>query len=177
MALDEKALQQVIDKDAIRELVLLYSRAIDRKDVDLLRTLYTEDATDTHGDDFDGNAEAFCEFIAQGLPYMTYSGHHACNHLISVDGDEANGEVYALALHVLPDPNNPGQQVEDFRTVRYIDNYRRCADGKWRFSRRFVTYDMVIERPFTGSGLMGLGEKDPSYEVCTQRLFQRGGRA
>ena len=177
MAIDEAALQQVIDKDAIRELVLLYSRAIDRKDVELLRDLYTEDATDTHGDSFDGPADKYCEFIEQSLPYMPYSGHHACNHLISVDGDEANGEVYALAYHILPDMEAGGEKrIEDFMCVRYIDNYRRCEDGKWRFSKRVVTYDVRLNRPFDGDGLLGLGEKDPSYDVCQQRLFQRGAR-
>lgn len=176
MAIDEKALQQVIDKEAIRELVLCYSRAIDRKDVELLRDLYTEDATDTHGDSFDGPADAYCDFIAQSLPYMPYSGHHVCNHMISVDGDVGSGEVYCLAYHVIPDMTGGENREEDFMAVRYIDNYRRCADGKWRFSRRVVTYDLQIRRPFTGGGLLGLGEKDPSYEVCTQRLFQRGAR-
>lgn len=174
MAIDENALQQMIDKDAIRELVLLYSRAVDRKDVALLRDLYTEDATDSHGDSFDGPADAYCDFIEKSLPYMPYSGHHVCNHLISVDGDEANGEVYALAYHVIP--TREGGQEEDFMAVRYIDNYRRCGDGKWRFAKRVVTYDFKLRRPFDGGGLLGMGEKDPSYEVCGQRLFQRGTR-
>lgn len=176
MAIDETAFQALLDKEAIRELVQLYSRAIDRKDVELLRDLYTEDATDSHGDSFDGPADKYCDFIAASLPYMTYSGHHACQHMIAVDGDEASGEVYALAFHVLPDRENPGAQIEDFMCVRYIDNYRRCEDGKWRFSKRVVTYDMQLQRPFTGGGLMALGEKDPSYEVCKERLFQRGAR-
>ena len=174
MAIDEKALQQLIDKDAIRDLVLLYSRAIDRKDIGLLRDLYTEDATDTHGDSFDGPADAYCDFIEKSLPYMPYSGHHVCNHMISVDGDEGNGEVYALAYHLIP--NRDGGREEDFMAVRYIDNYRRCADGKWRFSKRVVTYDFQLRRPFDGGGLFGLGDKDPSYDVCQQRLFQRGPR-
>ena len=156
MTIDQTAMQQVIDKEAIRELVLLYSRAIDRKDVDLLRDLYTEDATDSHGDSFDGPADKYCDFIAASLPYMPYSGHHACNHLIAVDGDVASGEVYALAWHILPDREKPGAQVEDFMCVRYIDNYRRCADGKWRFSKRVVTYDVRMQRPFDGGGLMGI---------------------
>ena len=87
----ERQLQQLLDKDAIRELVLLYSRAIDRQDLGLLRDLYTADATDTHGDSFDGSAKDYCDFIARSLPHMPYSGHHICNHLIAVDGDEGGG--------------------------------------------------------------------------------------
>ncbi|MBU6268285.1 MAG: nuclear transport factor 2 family protein [Sphingomonadales bacterium] len=175
--MNEAAIQTLLDKEAIRELVLLYSRAIDRKDVALLRDLYTDDATDTHGTSFDGPADAYCDFIEKSLPYMNYSGHHACNHLISVEGDEGNGEVYAIALHYIPDQKNPGQMIEDFMAVRYIDNYRRCADGKWRFSKRVITYDMHMTRPFDGDGLLGTSPVDPSYGVCAQRLFQRGPRA
>jgi ketosteroid isomerase-like protein len=174
MAIDETALQALLDKDAIRELVLLYSRAIDRQDIALLRDLYTEDATDTHGDSFDGPAEGYCQFIEGSFPYMPYSGHHVCNHLIAVDGDEGSGEVYALAYHLIP--GRDGGREEDFMAVRYIDNYRRCADGRWRFSKRVVTYDFKLRRPFDGGGLLGLGERDPSYEVCTLPLFARGPR-
>ena len=177
MTIDQSALQALIDKDAIRDLVLLYSRAIDKKDVALLRDLYTEDATDSHGSSFDGPADAYCDFIEKSLPYMPYSGHHVCNHLIAVDGDVASGEVYALAYHLIPDMKGGNNPEEDFMAVRYIDNYRRCADGKWRFSKRVVTYDFQLRRPFSGGGTLGQAENDPSYEVCTQRLFQRGARA
>jgi ketosteroid isomerase-like protein len=167
-------LQQLIDKDAIRDLVLLYSRAIDRQDIELLRDLYTANATDTHGDTFDGPADGYCEFIARAFPYMPYSGHHVCNHLISVEGDEGSGEVYALAWHLIPD--GAGGQLEDFMAVRYIDNYRRESDGRWRFSKRVVTYDLKIRRPFSGGGTLGQGADDPSYSVCVQRVFQPGPR-
>lgn len=174
MAIDESVLQALIDKDDIRELVLLYSRAIDRQDIELLRDLYTEDATDTHGDSFDGSAQDYCAFIARSFPHLPYSGHHVCNHLIAVEGDEASGEVYALAWHLIP--TRESAHEEDFMAVRYVDNYRRCADGRWRFSRRVVTYDFKLRRPFDGGGTFGQREKDPSYAVCTQRLFRRGAR-
>ena len=188
--LDRSAIQALVDKDAIRDLVLLYSRAVDRQDVALLQDLYTPDATDSHGDSFDGSAADYCKFIAASLPHMPYSGHHVCNHLISVDGDAADGEVYALAFHVIPDQSGGAAHAhadahpdahadarqEDFMAVRYIDNYRRCADGKWRFARRVVTYDLQIRRPFTGGGLLGQGADDPSYGVCSLPAFQRGPR-
>jgi ketosteroid isomerase-like protein len=168
------ALQQLLDKEAIRELVLLYSRGVDRKDVALLRDLYTADATDTHGDSFDGPADGYCDFLEKSMPYMRYSGHHVCNHLISVDGDSGDGEVYALAWHQIPDRN--GGWIEDFMCVRYIDNYRRESDGKWRFSQRVVTYDLRTQRPYTPMNTFDPADGEPSYSVTLSRLFQRGAR-
>ena len=141
----DHALAMLIAKDEIRELGMLYSRGVDRKDGALLRTLYTKDATDTHGDTFDGPAEDYVQFLERAFPYMRYSGHHICNHLISVSGDEADGEIYALAYHIIPD--REGGWLEDFMCVRYIDNYRKESDGRWRFAKRVVTYDMRSKRP------------------------------
>ena len=175
IATESRAVQQLIDKDAIRDLVLCYSRAIDRQDIELLRDLYPEDATDTHGHHFDGSAADFCKFIEASSPHMIYSGHHACNHQIQVDGDKGCGEVYALALHVIPTPT--GEQLEDLMAVRYIDNYRRCGDGKWRFSKRVVPYDMHVQRHFAGDGTMAQGADDPCYRELLMPLFRRGARA
>ena len=172
-----QALETLIAKDQIRELALLYSRGVDRKDGDLLRTLYTSDATDTHGDSFDGGAEAYVDFLEQSFPYMKYSGHHICNHLISVDGDEGEGEVYALAYHYIPDGS--GGWLEDFMSVRYIDQYRKEQDGRWRFSKRVVTYDYHTRKPIPADTVDGQPdlENDPSITMLKHRLFARGERA
>ncbi len=170
-------LARLAAKDEIRTLALLYSRAIDRKDIVLLRDLYTEDATDSHGDSFDGNQKDYCDFIERAFSHMPYSGHHACNHLIEVDvaAGTACGEVYAIAWHAIPD--GAGGQLEDLMAVRYIDNYRLCADGRWRFAKRVVTYDMKIRRPLDGPAIaMPDAPNDPSYGELAMRLFQRGAR-
>lgn len=169
-------LATLIAKDEIRDLVLLYSRGVDRKDGALLRSLYTADATDTHGDTFDGGAEDYVAFLERAFPYMRYSGHHVCNHLISVHGDEANGEVYAVAYHAIPD--GKGGWIEDFMCVRYIDKYRKEADGRWRFAKRVVTYDLRTRRPLDLSdGATPDAAADPSYGELTARIFARGARA
>lgn len=164
----------LVAKEEIRELVLLYCRGVDRKDGALLRTLYTEDATDTHGDTFDGPAEEYVQFLERSFPYMRYSGHHVCNHLISVNGDEGEGEVYALAYHVIPD--RQGGWLEDFMCVRYIDRYRK-VDGRWRFAKRVVTYDHRTQIPLTNPRDGIPLEQDPSLTVLKSRLFARGPRA
>lgn len=175
--MDENALATLVAKDEIRELAMLYARGVDRKDGALLRTLYTADATDTHGDSFDGGASDYVDFLERAFPHMRYSGHHICNHLIAVTGDAGEGEVYALAFHVIPD--GKGGWAEDLRFVRYLDRYARGADGRWRFARRVVTYDHQSVRPITlrdgDTPAFGPGE-DPSYRVLATRLFAAGAR-
>jgi hypothetical protein len=170
---ENNALATLIAKDEIRELAMLYSRGVDRKDPALLRTLYTKDATDTHGDTFDGNAEAYVQFLERAFPHMRYSGHHICNHLISVDGHQGEGEVYAIAWHVIPD--SKGGWMEDLMCVRYVDRYRH-EDGRWRFAQRVVTYDLRIRRPLA-TETSAREVDDPSFTVLKSRLFARGPRA
>ena len=174
MTTDPNALATLVAKDEIRDLVLLYSRAVDRKDLALLRTLYADDATDKHGDRFDGTASDYVEELSQSLPHLRYSGHHVCNHLIAVDGDRAEGEVYALAYHVYPDRS--GALVEDVKAVRYIDNYRR-EDGRWLFASRVVEFDYEMLRPATMSAPAGEAQDDASYGALAGRIFARGERA
>lgn len=164
----------LIAKEAIRELAMLYSRGVDRQDIPLLRDLYTPDATDTHGDTFDGPADAYCDFLEQSMPHVAVSAHNICNHLIAVDGDQGEGEVYAIAWHLIPD--RAGGLVHDVRLVRYIDRYRRCADGRWRFAKRVVSYDAKLALPVQDHSPAPAPPNDPSYAELAGRLFARGPR-
>jgi len=162
-------------KDEIRELALLYARGVDRKDFALLRTLYTSDGIDHHGVFFRGSASDYVRFLEKSLPNIRYTGHHICNHLISVSGDEGEGEVYAVAWHVTPGAGRA--LVEDIQLVRYLDRYRR-EDGRWRFARRDVAFDVHVQRPVNDPDEAApLRGEDLSYAVLASRLFARGARA
>ena len=71
---DRDTLATLVAKEEIRELAMLYSRGVDRQDGALLRTLYTQDATDTHGDTFDGNAEDYVQFLVSNLQCQRNAG-------------------------------------------------------------------------------------------------------
>jgi hypothetical protein len=173
--MDADALATLVAKDEIRELALLYSRGVDRKDPALLRTLYTKDGMDFHGDKFRGPAEDYVQFLEASMPHLRYSGHHICNHLISVDGDTGYGEVYALAYHIYRDRS--GGYVEDLQTVRYLDQYRK-EGGRWRFAQRDVIFDAVSVRPIDEPAIPAVGAgEDESYQHLASRLFAAGPRA
>jgi len=176
MSIDPKALEALAAKEEIRELAQLYSRGVDRKDIELLKTLYARDATDHHGSHFSGAADAYIEFLARSLPHIHVGGHFICNHLISViDGENAEGEVYALAYHFIPD--GKGGTARDVAGVRYIDRYRR-ENGRWLFAKRVVVFDFRDIKPVPApAGPSPAPGDDPSYAHLESRLFARGPRA
>jgi ketosteroid isomerase-like protein len=174
MTSPSEAMATLIAKEEIRELAMLYSRGVDRKDIALLKTLYTADATDDHGPHYNGPVEGYLAFLERSLPHMHIGGHFICNHLVSVDGDTADGEVYAIAWHLIPD--GKGGLLHDMQAVRYIDNYAR-EDGKWRFAKRVVTFDMKMVQPASDHGDKPDPATDRSYSQLLSPLFRRGGRA
>src|SRR4030081_706297 len=167
MSIEQTTLATLLAKEEIRELAMLYSRGVDRKDIELLRTLYAQDATDHHGKYFSGRAEDYLRFLEKSFPHMRMSGHFICNHLVSVDGDEGEGEIYALAYHVIPDRN--GGYVEDFKAVRYIDRYRK-EEGRGQFPSRVVVFDHESAHPVRApDGPMPSPGADPSYMSLVSR--------
>lgn len=163
-------LAELVAKEEIRQLALLYSRGVDRKDIALLRSLYTIDAIDNHGPYYNGPVEGYIAFLEASLPHMHIGSHCVCNHLVHVDGDEAEGEVYAIAWHLIPD--GKGGLQHDIQSVRYVDRYRR-ADGQWRFARRDVTFDMKLLQPAADHGAKPDPTRDVSYAMLRSALFAR----
>lgn len=171
MALPQDAFATLVAKEEIRQLAMLYSRGVDRKDIALLKSLYTAAATDDHGPYYNGPVDGYIAFLEQALPHMHIGGHFICNHLVSVDGDAADGEVYAIAWHLIPD--GKGGLLHDMQAVRYIDNYAR-EHGTWRFAKRVVMFDMKIIHPADDHGKKPDPVKDPSYTELLSPLFARG---
>jgi hypothetical protein len=171
----DNALATIIAKEEIRELVLLYSRGINRKDFDLLHSLYTSDATDNHGRTFFASIDAFIARLREAVPAQRCSGLYICNHLITVDGDRGEGEVYALSNHIMPD--GKGGWVELRLRARYIDEYRKEGE-RWRFAARTLVFDHHTLEPVPApEGEAPKPEDDPSYKLLKSRLFQPGPHA
>lgn len=182
MSKHEAALAELVDKEDIRTLAMLYSRGVDRKDANLLRSLYAPDATEKRPDMWDGPAAGFIDLLETMFPQMPYTGHHICQHLISLDGDRAQGEVYAVAFHIVSNGRSSegaGGWLEIVGNPRYLDHYVRGEDGRWRFASREGAYDQRVTRPTEvppHDYHLGDPARDRSYAVLTDRLFGRGGR-
>ncbi len=139
-----RSLHDLIEKQAILELVYCYSRAVDRRDFGLLESLYARDGIDDHTGLFCGPARDFVAWLAQALEGVDATTHHVHNALITVDGERAEGEVYLTAYNRLRAADGT---LSDFvQGLRYLDHYRRESSG-WRFARRTVVCDWARHGP------------------------------
>lgn len=161
----DKAVQELIDRQQIEQVLKLYCRAIDRLDLDLLKSVYHPDATDDHGF-FSGNAHEFAEFIIPSIAETVIDGMHSVTHCtIDLDGDYATSESYYWAYQRCPGGYEHireffGQTYADeqkaagtaegqhhyFCGGRYIDLFER-RDGVWRILRRKITNEWNDIRP------------------------------
>lgn len=179
------AVQTLIDKQAIQELIHAYCNAADRKDFAKMRALYHEDATDDHGGFFQGLAK---DFIAQ-LPHiqepMEILHHNITTVNIKLEENPegaryGEGEVYVLAFHKVKTEQGA---LDLLIGGRYLDQYEK-RDGIWKFKHRSVLADWVnvqepslvdLESPLIKGSLIGKPDAtDPSYQQFT--LFKRGER-
>ncbi len=167
-------------KDQIRDLVMAYSRAIDRKDFDMLETLYHPGAGDEHGCNPTGTAGEFFAVLRASCGPATTLHHNITNHYIKVDGDKAEGEAYLMGYHVIE--GEDGKPYAFLLGARYLDRYER-RDGVWKFAHRRVAADWVkhFDAEHVGDAPevagMAHGQSsggDTGYEFLS--LFRRGER-
>ncbi len=169
-------------KESIRQLMLLYCRAVDRRDFALLRSLYHEDATDDHGAMFNGSAMEFIDRLPEIMAAIQLTTHHVTNHLIALDsaGERAEGEVNIIAYHRVETPEGPQDAIIG---GRYLDHYE-CRDGRhWKFSARKIVLDWNRISPSlcdfdhpTAQGVpRGAAADDPSYTLLTSIAALHGG--
>lgn len=132
----ERSIQVLLAKDAIRDALYRYCQAVDRSDLTRLRTVYHPDAHETHGQ-FDGPASEYCENVIRNL-----AGHEVCQHMLSnitIDVEDslvsARSEAFFFALM-----REAGAEHEDYIAGRYLDHFS-CRKGDWRISRRLVVLD------------------------------------
>lgn len=136
------AVQALLDKTEITELLTRYLRAIDRGDIATLRACYADGATEEHGGIYAGPAQGYVDSIEAALRHPRAVGTHALsNVLIEIEGDRALAEHYVLALtRVRVDAG-----VTDYLVAsRIIDDLERL-DGRWLITRRRLRFDWSQE--------------------------------
>jgi ketosteroid isomerase-like protein len=131
------ALQGLLDKQEIHEILMRYCRAIDRCDEELLRSVYHPDAVDNHGSQ-NGRASEFVPWAIKALERDELTTHFIANELIEVRGDLAYGESYFIGVHRRKQKD--GTTVDLTFAGRYVDRFER-RQGVWKIAHRQVVND------------------------------------
>lgn len=139
-------LQDLLDREAIRDCLHRYCRGIDRMDEACLRSVYWPDATDRHGP-YQGTASGFIEWALDKLKDAPRGVHLLSNILIDLRGEVAGVESYFQALQGDRDANS--QPRESMLVGRYVDRFEKRA-GEWRIAQRTVVYDWIRQQPMSG---------------------------
>jgi ketosteroid isomerase-like protein len=165
-------LEQLLDREAIRECMYRYCRGIDRQDEAALRSAYWPDATDRHGP-YQGSASGFIDWALDKLATQgERSVHNITNLSITLHGAQAAVETYFLALQ--RDRDATGTAREVFLAGRYVDRFEKRGD-EWRIAARTVVYDWLrplgspegteAQRFGPRQPIGGLVGQDPIYEL------------
>ncbi len=174
MPAEPTPLDVVVAKQEITELLYRYCRGVDRLDLDLVRSCYHPDATDSHGS-FEGTVEEYLVWCERLLRRYTGTVHTVANVLIELGtpaagpggaggGWWARSEAHGVARH-WTDGGPPELNLSV--GFRFIDDVSRRDGGPWLIHRRVATTEWVREeafRPFDSRFLRGSRDaSDPLY--------------
>jgi len=161
-----QAVQEMLDKQAIAEVMMTYCRALDRLDEDLLRSVFHPDSQHNHGfkgpssdpgaKGADGQPGDFVGYALQTLSRMTRTHHQLGNIFVEIQpgGTVAYTEAYFTAYHRMrakgdpkAAPNAWDTEMDWFVAGRYMDRMEK-RNGVWKIARRTATTDWQrIEPP------------------------------
>jgi uncharacterized protein (TIGR02246 family) len=131
------AVRAQADLQAIRDLGILYGRAVDDHDIDTLVAMFTPDGVfERRGVAATGSAEIRAAYVASFDTYRTML-HTAHPGVVQLHGDgTASGWSH-------------GHAELATRTTLVMASYRyedelRCVEGRWLFARRSITFMYAV---------------------------------
>jgi hypothetical protein len=156
----ERALDELLDKRAIHEVVMLLARGTDRLDAELIRSCYHPDGFDDHNS-FRGSPADFADWVLQVLAHFAMTMHFLGSSLIDLEpsGDpdapctSARAETYCVAHHIFR-PEDPGGERDLVIGLRYVDRFERRPQpdgtlGRWLIAHRVCAFDWTYTVPIT----------------------------
>jgi SnoaL-like domain len=161
-------LENLIDREAIRDVITRVARGEDRRHAGLLRSAFWPEATIDFGV-MAGGFDDYLGWCVPGSPAIPVTQHLLGQTLIALHGDSAKAETYVHSYHrvVMGD-----EQRDTAMGGRYLDVLEK-RDGDWRIASRVMLYDWdrdlgaaadwskgLMGMPFTGDHYTGRSAGD-----------------
>jgi len=165
-------------RESIRDVLYKYCQAVDRGDIELMKSCYHEDATDDHSF-FSGNAFDFADYVLPQLAVLEVSVHSLTNPCIELNGDHANVQTQWSVIHRI---SGIFGLTDIWHQGRYIDIFQR-QNGEWKIKKRVSVMDCerwlktadlrrLLPKNDPNKVLLGArGSNDPAYQL--ELLFSK----
>lgn len=141
----DQILRDLLDKQAIRDVLSRYCRGLDRMDKEMAYAVWWEGGTAFYDGIFEGTGHGFIDWVWEAHSSMERHSHQITNVLIDLDGDLATSESYVtVVLWTLPDAD--GVQSELVGRGRYLDRWSK-RQGFWAIDHRTHLLDMSTVFP------------------------------
>lgn len=159
--MSQGALETLLARQEITDVIHRYCRAMDRVDDDLGYGVWWPDATADYGAMYQGSGHGFIDFVHGPHQGFLSSAHRVGNIQIQVDGDSASSETYIEAGFCMPDGED-GQKTAR-SAGRYLDRWSRRA-GRWAIAHRRYLHEW--DEGFVPGASMNVrtGRRDASDE-------------
>ena len=134
----EAELRELLEKQAIAELLYAYAEGIDRRDHELLETVFAEDCQ-LHYGAYDHPARVLIDGWRADQPSLFLMTHHLYGNIaVRFYGeDRARSVTYFFAQHRA---RHQGRIMDEMVRGRYLDRLKK-SDGRWRFAERTIVFD------------------------------------
>jgi hypothetical protein len=159
--LSDPRLDELLAKNAIRDVLSRYCRGLDRMDKEMAYATWHDDGTALYIDTFEGTGHGFVDWVWQAHEPMECHSHQISNCLIDVDGDTARSESYVTVL-LWRHADASGARTEIVARGRYLDRWSR-RDGRWAIDHRIHVSDSQTFTPLAkDQQTPPQGARDPS---------------
>ena len=145
---EDAAIGELRDRAAIRDLLMRYGHAVDRRDFERVAACFTPDAS-YDGTLGDGDIATALAALRERMARFESTMHFMSTQVIELAGDTARCETYALVYHRTGSPEEGEQDL--IVGVRYLDELVRHG-ATWRIRRRVAKmewqrFDTVVLPP------------------------------
>lgn len=140
--------REISDRLEIEQLLYRYGRAVDARELERLRSVFTADARIAYNvvRGVDLRFPEMLEWLGRSLRIFKVTQHAMSNPMIELEGDTARATTYLSAAHV--QQRLDGEETYVLQHAIYFDALVR-TDAGWRISSRRLD-NIWIEGSFLG---------------------------
>lgn len=164
----EKRIDELLDKQDIRECLARFSRGMDRFDKATYLSAFHDDAEMAAGSFVGSAADCWDWAVPMHEQGQILTHHSLLNNTLEIDGDTAHSETYYMFV-----ARNRDESLV-MAGGRYIDRLEK-RDGAWKIALRTNVIEWAgmppaIPLPFSDvpdiaeNGVSSRGKDDPSYQ-------------